>query len=100
MIYRNTETVAWHLYTQIIRIRTKCASQFNEMFIFQGWWLVSNQSGHTGFTPATFLEPVEEKTNTGEEWHIVSGPDSMCSFELCLLLLLYFLVVSCAVCLS
>ncbi|CAB4004346.1 SH3 and PX domain-containing 2A isoform X7 [Paramuricea clavata] len=41
-----------------------------------GWWLVSNQSGHTGFTPATFLEPVEEKTNTGE-WHIVSGPDNM-----------------------
>jgi hypothetical protein len=50
----------------------------SKVFFFQGWWLVSNQSGHTGFTPATFLEPVEAKANTKEEWHVVNGPDSMC----------------------
>lgn len=33
-----------------------------------GWWLVSNTKGVTGFTPATFLEPLEEKTNQGQDW--------------------------------
>lgn len=54
--------------------RKKNSLQIQECY-FPGWWLVSNQSGQTGFTPATFLEPVEEKTNKGE-WQVVTGPDS------------------------
>ncbi|XP_028415259.1 neutrophil cytosol factor 1-like [Dendronephthya gigantea] len=42
-----------------------------------GWWLVSNQQGKSGFTPATFLQPVEAMTNTREEWQDVAGPDNI-----------------------